>query len=345
MRRDILIAAVCGALGVSASPMMAKRQSSSGLTDADILNFALVLEHLEATFYSQALSKFDASAFTSAGYASNIRANIEQIAADEAQHVQFLTTALSAAGATPVSACNYTFPYGDSVTGFLGLSQVLEGVGVSAYLGAAQYIQNPAYLTAAGSILTAEARHSAFIRFINGYSPFVTEDTPLDPTSVTSLASPFFASCPSGSAPPFKPFPAANLTSTTTTPGSTLQVSFANSSSTQGPLYCLFFSGLESSSSSYANGSCTVPTANATTGQAYGVISKSATFNDSNVVAGPFVLQFDVKNNTASGNSSRAGTVSNAAAETKSTGAGFKTQAAAGGLSVVLAAVGSFFLF
>jgi hypothetical protein len=79
------------------------------------------------------LSKFDASAFTSAGYASNIRANIEQIAMDEAQHVQFLTTALSAAGATPVSACNYTFGF-DSVTGFLGLSQVLEGVGVSAYV-------------------------------------------------------------------------------------------------------------------------------------------------------------------------------------------------------------------
>jgi len=342
MRRDILIAAVCGALGVSATPL-AKRQSS-GLTDADILNFALVLEHLEATFYAQALSKFDASAFTSAGYASNIRANIEQIAMDEAQHVQFLTTALSAAGATPVSACNYTFGF-DSVTGFLGLSQVLEGVGVSAYLGAAQYIQNPAYLTAAGSILTAEARHNAFIRYINGYSPFVTEDTPLDPTAVTSLAAPFISSCPSASdAPPFKPFPAANLTSNTTTPGSTIQVSFANSSSIQDPLYCLFFSGLENSHSTYANGSCMIPTANATSGQAYGVISKSMTFNDSNVVAGPFVLQFDTKNNTASG-SSKTGSVSNNAAETKSTGAGFKTQAAAGGLSVVLAAVGSFFLF
>jgi len=344
MRRDILIAAVCGALGVSATPL-AKRQSS-GLTDADILNFALVLEHLEATFYAQALSKFDASAFTSAGYASNIRANIEQIAMDEAQHVEFLTTALSAAGATPVKACNYTFGYGDSVTGFLGLSQVLEGVGVSAYLGAAQYIQNPAYLTAAGSILTAEARHNAFIRYINGYSPFVTEDTPLDPTAVTSLAAPFIASCPSSSdAPPFKPFPSANLSSTTTTPGSTIQVSFANSSSITEPLYCLFFSGLQNSQSTYSNGSCTIPTANATTGQAYGVISRSTTFNDSNVVAGPFVLNFDTKNNTASGNSSKTGSVSNNAAETKSTGAGFKAQAAAGGLSVVLAAVGSFFLF
>lgn len=42
--------------------------------------------------------------------------------------------------------------------------------------------------TAAGSILTAEARHSAFARLVNGYSPFVMEDTPQSPTAVTSMA-------------------------------------------------------------------------------------------------------------------------------------------------------------
>lgn len=72
--------------------------------------------------------------------------NYKVIAGDEAQHVDFLTSALTAAGATPVKACEYNFPGADTVTGFLGLSQILEGVGVSAYLGAAQYINNTAYL-------------------------------------------------------------------------------------------------------------------------------------------------------------------------------------------------------
>ncbi|KAK8865670.1 hypothetical protein IAR55_000815 [Kwoniella newhampshirensis] len=185
---------------------------SRSVSDTQILQYALTLEHLESTFYSTALDRFSESDFTAAGYPSWVRGRISQIAEHERQHVDLLSGAL---GKDKVDACQYKFPY-DDVKGFVGLSSVLESVGVSAYLGAAASIAEKAYLTVAGSILTTEARHQAWLSSaaLQGPAWSGPEDTPLDFNEVFSLASSFIVSCPSNNpALPFKAFPALTISS------------------------------------------------------------------------------------------------------------------------------------
>jgi hypothetical protein len=169
-----------------------------GVTDADILTFALNLEYLEAEYYLYAatgsgLSSTDAGSgagttivpsttkvtFTD----SYLQRYANEIAQDELNHVRFLRSALSAAGATvqPRPAIDLTFfaglgtaagvsgtfnPFTDE-NSFLVGAFVFEDVGVTAYLGAAPLITNKAsYLGAAAGILGTEAYHAAEIRTI-----------------------------------------------------------------------------------------------------------------------------------------------------------------------------------
>lgn len=147
--------------------------------EADVLNFALNLEYLEAEFYQVAvtgnrLTAADTGAATGATtggskvtFTDPQVANIAaEIAADELAHVRFLRTALGAA-AVPKPAINLAalgIGFAND-TQFLQLSRAFEDTGVSAYNGAATLLSGD-NLQAAASILATEALHTGNIRLL-----------------------------------------------------------------------------------------------------------------------------------------------------------------------------------
>ncbi len=81
----------------------------------------------------------------------------------ENDHVDFLVSTLGYfARPKPIFAGLEQRDYKD----FLLLAKTFENVGVGAYLGAAPFIENPAYLAAAGSIATIEARHAGVLNVL-----------------------------------------------------------------------------------------------------------------------------------------------------------------------------------
>lgn len=160
------------------------------IDEADILNFALNLEYLEAEFYTYATTGKSISTFgigtkgraggpnpthggnTVGGRKVNFSDDerllhdmATQIGADERAHVVLLRGALgSSAVAMPnidLNALGFGF---DNQNDFLRAARILEDIGVTAYSGAAGFLKTPDIMTAAACLLGAEAEHAAAIR-------------------------------------------------------------------------------------------------------------------------------------------------------------------------------------
>ncbi|KZT57746.1 hypothetical protein CALCODRAFT_452609 [Calocera cornea HHB12733] len=277
------LAALVAAHPLESEAAPAKRQD----IDTTVLNFALTLEHLEARFYADGLSQFDAAAFESCGFPDWVRGRISQIADHEANHVAFLTSVL---GSSATAECSYNFPYTDP-TSFVALATILEQVGSSAYTGAAQLLTDKGYLTAAAAILSTEARHQAWLASAaqTGYPWSTGYETPLDGDQVYTLAAAFITSCPdSNPALPFKAFPAVTVSGTVAA-GSTVQLSF-DAGGVSGPYYGAFFSGLNTE---YAmiNDDATVTIPTDLVGTVFMVVTTNGTaVTDNNTIAGVAVL-------------------------------------------------------
>jgi hypothetical protein len=175
-----------------------------------------VLEALESQFYAQALSKFQPSDFTDAGFTSSAIPIQEftSIGSDEATHLQTLQVSISfrthilsianrfvasqavliAFGLQPLN-CSFDFSSAlTSVSAMTPIARTVEYVGVGAYLGAAPLIQDPAVLAAAGSIVTDESRHQTILNLMQGATPAPQAfDIPLLPQEVLAIAGAFIS--------------------------------------------------------------------------------------------------------------------------------------------------------
>ncbi|KAI0470825.1 ferritin-like domain-containing protein [Xylariaceae sp. FL0804] len=284
---------------------VAKRQNAAaaalGLTDPDILQFALTLEWLETTFYQQGFAQFGDDQFTALGLDATQLADLKAIGDSEGVHVTALQSAIAQAGFQPVQPCTYDFGF-TTAAAMVATASVLENIGISAYLGAAPLVADGGILGTAASILTVEARHQAFIRGALGQavspSPF---DTALGPVAVFSLAAPFITSCPDGS----NLILTANPTLTMTSPapvsgiqaiaeGTVLQL---DSSAAASATFCGFTNsaapgGTAFSAFTQASG-CALPPNLA--GDVYVTLTNAApetgVITDAITLAGPMVLQ------------------------------------------------------
>ena len=163
-------------------------------TPVDVLNYALTLEHLEYAFYRDGLQEFSAEDFAAAGYSANVYDYFGTIRDHELEHVETLTTVISDLGGEPVAEAEYDFGYSD-LAGFVGVAQVLENTGVSAYDGAGQFITDPELLTAAGSIVAVEARHASYLNLITGADPAPAAfEQAKAPAEILEIAGPFIVS-------------------------------------------------------------------------------------------------------------------------------------------------------
>jgi len=165
--------------GVASASGYSRPPAKFGAGDIGILNFALTLEYLERAFYNEATAK---GKITS----PRLKKFLATVTKDERAHVTFLKGAL---GSKAVAEPMFDFKgIPEDEAKFAAVAQVLENTGVHAYLGQAGNIKNPAYLIAAATIVTIEARHSGAIGLINssggGIAPSGPFDKPLGATTI-----------------------------------------------------------------------------------------------------------------------------------------------------------------
>lgn len=139
----------------------------SAALDKKIFNVALLLEYLQAGFYTEAVD--------AGGLRGEVRDFAKIVADHERKHVAFLERALGR-GARKKP----TLEFGAATRNqskFVETAVLLENIGVAAYNGQAANLTKKS-LSAAATIVSVEGRHAAWISALAGIDPAPTAADP-----------------------------------------------------------------------------------------------------------------------------------------------------------------------
>jgi hypothetical protein len=162
-RSGLSRAGFLAAAGTGALLALAPRARAAGLSknDVAVLNYALSLEYLQAAFYteserSKALKGRSLEAAT-------------QVGAVERAHVKAFHALL---GSKAIKRPRFDFQgVTEDPKAFLKTAVAFEDLAVEAYKGQAPRLESEQVLAAALGIHTVEARHAAWMRYLNGITP------------------------------------------------------------------------------------------------------------------------------------------------------------------------------
>ncbi len=198
----VLIAACGDDDKKAAAPSGAAAATSSDADNAGdlkIVNYALTLEYLEATFYQEVL---DSGVIKD----KKIGDLAKELAQAEQEHVDALIATAKSLGGTPASKPKTKF--GPTIEQgpetILMTAATVENLGAAAYLGQAGNIKSKDILAAALSIHSVEARHAAALNQLvgrgfggkgglEGSLPDGAFGKPMDMDAVLKAVQPFLA--------------------------------------------------------------------------------------------------------------------------------------------------------
>ena len=161
-RAAILGAGLAG--GLLAALTRPGRAGAFAAGDVSILNYALTLEYLQASFYTEAERV--------GALSGRSRQAARLLGAVERAHVAALQKAL---GPAAVGRPRFNFQgTTEDPQKFLKTAVAFEDLAVAAYKGQAPAIRSDALLAAAVSIHSVEARHAAWMRHLFGLVPATT---------------------------------------------------------------------------------------------------------------------------------------------------------------------------